>query len=224
MPTLNRAIEVLAQVSGLTPEQKRRVETETIARPVLKGGFLCRKGQTADHWIGVTDGLAKLATISLNGKLTTFTGVPTGGWFGEGSLLKNEPRRYDAIALRDCQVAYLPRSTFLWLLDNNNQFARFLLAQFNERLGQFIGIVEHDRLLGPDGRVAHCLASLYNRTLYPGIEDVLNISQEEIGQLVGLSRQRANAALKVLEQAGYLQIEYRGITILSLDGLQRFEG
>ena len=86
-----------------------------------------------------------------------------------------------------------------------------------------MGLIECARLLGPDGRVAHCLASLFNPTLYPGIGSVLRISQEEIGHLVGLSRPRVNQALKLLQKRKLLRIERVGITILDLERLRRFE-
>ena len=81
-------------------------------------------------------------------------------------------------------------------------------------------MVEHDRLLDPDARVARCLASLFNPHLYPGIGRALPISQEEIGHLAGLSRQRVNQALQALEQAGLLRVDYGGITVLDLAGLR----
>ena len=223
MSKLKEMIAAFNWANGVTPEQRRRVESETFSRPVSKGGFICRKSEPADFWLGLVDGLGKMTNTAASGKVTTFTGVTSGSWFGEGSLLKAEPRRYDAVALRDCELACMPRPTFMWLLDTSIEFNRFLLLQLNERLGQFIGMVEYDRLLGPDARVAHCLASLYNLTLSPGIQPLLNISQEEVAQLSGLSRQRANQSLKLLEEAALLQVGYGGITILNLEGLRQFE-
>lgn len=207
---------------ALDPEQLQRVERAIVQRHCPAGGFVCRKGEAVEHWIGVIDGLVKMTNLSAAGKPTTFTGIPSGGWFGEGSLLKDEPRRYDIVALRDSRIAYMPRATFMWLLDNNIGFNRFLLHQLNERLGQFIAMVEHDRLLGPDARVAHCLAAMFNPYLYPGIGPQLEISQEEIGYLAGLSRQRVNRSLKALEKAGLLRVEYGGITVIDLPGLRSF--
>lgn len=186
------------------------------------GSFVCRKGEPVEHWIGIIDRLAKMTNLSAAGKPTTFTGISSGAWFGEGSLLKDEPRRYDIGALRDSQIACMPRATFIWLLDSDIQFNRFLLLQLNERLAQFIGMVEHDRLLGPDARVARGLAALFNPYLYPGLGLQLQISQEEIGYLAGLSRQRANQSLKTLEKAGLLRVDYCGITVLDLAGLRSF--
>ena len=172
----------------------------------------------------VIDGLVKMANVTSEGKSTTFTGVPAGGWFGEGSLLKDEPRRYDIVAMRDTSVALMPRATFLRLLETSLAFNRYLLVQLNERLGQFIGMVETERFHDPEGRVARCLAMLYNPQLSPGIGARLEISQEEIGLLAGVSRQRVNQALQALEKAGLLQIEYGAVSILDLDGLRAFGG
>jgi len=209
---------------ALPPALAHRIATETTVRQAPAGSLVCRKGEPVEYWIGVVDGLVKMANVSADGRPTSFTGIPSGGWFGEGSLLKDEPRRYDIVALRDSTIAHVPRATFMALLDESVAFNRFLLVQLNERLGQFIGMVEHDRLLGPDARLARGLAGLFNPLLYPGIGPTLPISQEELGQLVGLSRQRVNRGLKVLEAHGLLRIEYGAVAVLDLGGLRRFEG
>ena len=224
MTTLHDMLRASTWARTLTPDELARVEAETVTRPCPAGGLVCRKGEAVEHWIGVVDGLVKMANVSADGKPTSFTGIGSRGWFGEGSLLKDEPRRYDIVALRASQIAYMPRATFMRLLDSNMAFNRFLLLQLNERLGQFIGMLEHDRLLGPDARLARCLAGLFNPLLYPGVGPSLPISQEELGQLAGLSRQRVNQALKRLEQAGLLRVEYGGITVQDLERMREFEG
>ena len=72
-----------------------RVSAESFERQVPAGGFVARMGQPVDHWIGVIDGLLKMSVASPDGKVSTLTGINSGGWFGEGSLLKREPRRYE---------------------------------------------------------------------------------------------------------------------------------
>jgi len=223
MHSLHALLQASPWARTLPPRDLGRVEAETATRVCSPGTLVCRKGEAVEAWIGVIDGLVKMANVSADGKPTSFVGVGSGGWFGEGSLLKDEPRRYDIVALRESSIAYMPRSTFMWLLDTSMPFNRYLITQLNERLGQFIGMVEHDRLLGPEARLARCLASMFNPHLYPGIGPALPISQEEIAQLAGLSRQRANQALQRLEQAGLLHIDYGGITVTDLDGLRNFE-
>ena len=210
--------------TALSEELRRRVVAETVVRISPSGAFVCRKGDRAEHWIGIVSGLVKVSSVSPEGKSTTFIGVPSGGWFGEGALLKNETRRYDAIALRSSVVAYMPRNTFFLLLDTNVHFNRFLLIQLNERLGQFVAMVEHQRFLRPDARVAAELAALFNPVLYPGNQSTLPISQEELGTLLGLSRQRVNSALHRLERAGLLSVEYGGVTVKDVQGLREYAG
>ncbi|MBU3698147.1 Crp/Fnr family transcriptional regulator [Dechloromonas sp.] len=207
---------------SLTEEQLAKALAGTTERSYAAGAFICMKGEPVDYWMGVIDGLGKMASHWTTGKTTSLTGISTGGWFGEGSLLKSEARRYDVMAIRETRVAFMNRSTFLWLMDNSIPFNRHLITQLNERLGQFIGMMENERMLDTDARIARGLAALFNPVLYPGTNRLLQISQEELGYLAGVSRQRANQALKVLEDAGLVRNEYGGIHIIDLDGLRRF--
>lgn len=207
---------------SLSAEEMGKALTGTFERSFAPGAFICMKGEPVDYWMGIVDGLGKMASHWTTGKTTSLTGISTGGWFGEGSLLKSEPRRYDVMALRETRVAFMSRSTFLWLLDHSIPFNRYMIAQLNERLGQFIGMIENERMLDTDARIARGIAALFNPVLYPGTNRLLQISQEELGYLAGVSRQRANQALKVLEDAGLVRSEYGGINILDLDGLRSF--
>ncbi|WP_083518333.1 MULTISPECIES: Crp/Fnr family transcriptional regulator [Dechloromonas] len=207
---------------SLTDEEMARALAGTTERTFAAGAFICMKGEPVEYWMGLIDGLGKMASHWTTGKTTSLTGISAGAWIGEGSLLKKEPRRYDVMALRESRVAFMNRSTFTWLLDHSIPFNRYLIAQLNERLGQFIGMIENERMLDTDARIARGLAALFNPVLYPGTNRLLQISQEELGYLAGVSRQRANQALKVLEDAGLVRSEYGGINVLDLEGLRRF--
>ncbi len=206
----------------LTPEQQARIERDVAIQQVPAGAIIERKGELAVCWIGVLAGLVKVSVGNADGKMASLTGVPAGGWIGEGSLLKREVRKYDVVALRDAVIARLPAPTFEWLLDSSIPFNRFLLDQLNERVAQFIGKAENDRLLDSDARVARCLAELFNPLLYPGMGMRLAITQEELGYLGRVSRQRANQALRTLEDAGLLRVEYGAVRVLDLEGLKRY--
>ena len=222
MKTLTDLLDASLWTKSLSEEQRARVEAETLVKDVPSGAFVCRKGDPVENWVGIIDGLVKMTSVSPEGKSTTFLGVTSGGWFGEGSLLKDATRKYDIVALRATRLAMMPRPTFLWLLDTDIGFNRFLLMQLNERLSQFVAIVENERLLEPDARVARSIAALFNPVLYPAMGPEVQVSQEEIGYLSGVSRQRVNQALHVLEAAGLLKVEYGGLRILDLDGLRSF--
>jgi CRP/FNR family transcriptional regulator, cyclic AMP receptor protein len=180
------------------------------------------RGDQFDYWAGVVTGLVRMGIVSRHGKATTFTGLTAGAWFGEGSVLKNEARRYDLVALRDTRIAMMDRTTFFWLFENSVGFNRFLVGQLNERLGQFIALVEYGRTLDATARLARSIASLFNPILYPDMTRHLDITQEEIGALTGISRQNANQCLKALEKQGLLRLEYGGVTILDLERLRNY--
>jgi CRP/FNR family cyclic AMP-dependent transcriptional regulator len=202
-------------------------EFETARRGIIeksygKGAYICHRGDRLDCWMGIVDGLLKLGTVSRTGKAVTLAGIRTGGWFGEGTILKNEVRQYDLVALRDTRLALMDRTTFLWLFENSVGFNRFLVRQFNERLGQFIALAEYDRSLDAPARLARNLAWLFNPVLYRDPVPHLEISQEEIGLLSGMSRQMANKSLQILEKKGLLRIEHGGITVLDTERLARY--
>ena len=219
----------LAQIpwlARLDDEERARVVADLRVVSVAAGELVCRIGRPVTFWFGLIDGLLKMSNDSATaGGLSvpiTFTGVPPGGWFGEGTVIKNETYRYNIQALRASTVAGITAGTFNWLLDRSIGFNRFVMTQLNERLGQFIGAREIDRLSDPDERVARSLAALFHPVLYPGVGDLLRITQQELGYLVGLSRQRVNQALDALQVAGVVRVEYGGVRVLALDALRSY--
>jgi CRP-like cAMP-binding protein len=212
--------EQIPWLAHLGEAERARATSELRVIEVEPGELVCRIGRPVTYWFGVISGLLKMST---DGEVPiTFTGVPAGGWFGEGTVLKMEPYRYNIQALRPSTVAGIPAPTFHWLLDRSIGFNRFVMMQLNERLGQFIAAREIDRLSNPDLRVARSLAALFHPVLYPGVGQWLRITQQELGYLVGLSRQRVNQALLALQAAGAIAVEYGGVRVLSLDGLRSY--
>lgn len=182
--------------------------------------FICMRGDHYEYWTGVVTGLVRVGTMSSSGKAVSFAGLTAGAWFGEGTVLKNEARRYDVVALRDTRLAMMDRATFLWLFENSVAFNRFLVGLLNERLGQFIALIECGRMLDATARLARCIASLFNPILYRDATRHLEITQEEIGAISGISRQNANQCLQTLEKQGLLRLEYGGVTVIDLERLR----
>ena len=219
--------EEIASIPWLAPlgaEERERALDDMRVVVVEAGELVCRIGRPVTYWFGVIDGLLKMSNDSAVGMPVTFTGVPPGGWFGEGTVLKNEPYRYNIQALRSSVVAGITAETFNWLLDRSIGFNRFVMNQLNERLGQFIAAREIDRLTDADQRVARSLAALFHPVLYPGVGEMLRITQQELGYLVGLSRQRVNEALRALQAAAVIRVEYGGVRVLDLGRLRNYDG
>ena len=207
-------------LARLTPAERERASAEIVVSDPQPGDHVCRIGRPATFWFGVIEGLLKMSTDSPNGMSITFTGISPGGWFGEGTVIKREPYRYNVQALRKSVVAGLPMATFHQLLEHSLAFNQFIMAQLNERLGQFIAAREIDRMTNPDVRVARSLAALFNPIMFPGVGEMLHITQQELSYLVGLSRQRVNMALQRLQDQGLIRVEYGGLRVLSLEGLR----
>ena len=205
----------------LDAAERSRVAADVRVVNVETGEYLCRVGRRPTFWFGVISGLLKMSNDSAQGVPLTFTGVPPGGWFGEGTVIKGEAYRYNIQALRASVVAGIAVETFHWLIDRSIPFNRFITLQLNERLGQFIEAREIDRMSDPDARVARSLASLFHPVLYPGVGTLLRITQQELAYLVGLSRQRVNEALRTLQASGCIRIEYGGLRVIDIDALRR---
>jgi len=207
-------------MSALSTRERERALDSLVVTEALAGDHIIRFGRSASYWFGLVDGLLKMNNDESQGFAITFTGLAPGGWFGEGTVLKREPYRYNVQALRKSRVAGVPVETFHWLLDQSIGFNRFVMQQLNERLGQFIAAREIDRLSNPDLRVARNLAALFHPLLSPNVGGVLRITQQELAYLVGLSRQRVNEALTTLAAKGWIRVEYGGLRVLDLNALR----
>ncbi|NMM77826.1 Crp/Fnr family transcriptional regulator [Acidovorax sp. SRB_14] len=219
-PPTAEEIEGIPWWAPLQPHERERALAALLVGDALPGDYVCRVGRPVTYWFGVVEGLLKMSNDNAEGSTMTFAGLPPGGWFGEGTVVKREPYRYNVQALRKSVVAGLHIDTFHWLLDHSIAFNRFVMHQLNERLGQFISAREIDRITNPDVRVARSLAALFHPVLYPGVGDVLRITQQELAYLVGLSRQRVNEALAALDAQGAIRVEYGGLRVLDLEALR----
>jgi len=219
-PLTAAELDAIPWLSLLAAPERERAVADLKITDASPGDYVCRVGRPVTYWFGVVDGLLKMSADNAQGQTMTFTGVPPGGWFGEGTALKRESYRYNIQALRKSRVTGLHVDTFHWLLDHSIGFNRFVMNQLNERLAQFIAAREIDRMGNPNLRVARSLAALFNPVLYPGVGEVLRITQQELAYLVGLSRQRVNEALTALAAQGAIRVEYGGLRVLDLGALR----
>ncbi|RQS23304.1 Crp/Fnr family transcriptional regulator [Burkholderia sp. Bp8998] len=221
LPALSVLFGQCAWFRALAPEHQALVLAQSRAELREAGDVIAQRLAPSEHWIGVHRGLLKLAIFNASGRGCTFSGVPSGGWFGEGSVIKRELRKYEVVAVQRSIVLFVPVDTFHALLDTSLPFTRFVIHQLNNRMGEFIASIQNSRLLDVDARVAQALAQLFNPALYPDTGPSLAISQEELGMLVGVSRQRINQALQQLEKLGVLRLAYNQIEVVDLAALAR---
>jgi len=206
----------------LQPGERARVVSEVSYQLVRSGEPLQRYGMPALYWIGVISGLAKFNVTTVSGKPLAYSGIGAGGWFGEGTLMRQGIWRYEALAIRDCELALVPRETFLWLLDRNISFSHYLLQQLNDRLELMTLQALDDHQGGAESVVSRTLRHLFH-PLAGANGGALRVTQSEIGQLCNLSRQRVNQTLRRLEADGVLRLQYGGAEILDQNKLRDWE-
>jgi len=204
----------------LTDSQAWQVREELTLRSFAAGTTVCSRGTPSAHWLGVVEGLLKLENFGEGGKSSTVASVPSGAWFGEGAVIKGEPRPYEVVALQDCVVAFLPRPAFLRIMNESHPFALWLIAQLNARLGHYVALVQSFRLNDTTAQVAYSLSGLFDDALFPGTERCITISQEELGRLCGLSRQMTNRALQELQDRGAIRVHYGSLEVVDLAALR----
>lgn len=191
-----------------------RVTDEVVTLKGLKGDVLLRAGEPVTGWYAVLSGLVKLQTQSPDGRLSVFLGVAAGDWFGEGSALKFERRRYEVVALRDTSLLCLPLPVFEEMRASSLAFNHALVMQMNKRLAQSMAIIEAGRVRSPQQRVALYLSRLF----WHGMKRI-ELSQEELGHLAGLSRQTVNKVLQRMQLEGVVAINFGRVTILDEQAL-----
>ena len=222
MISADRLRQIATWSHDLSPDEVEQARRGVSEKHVPKDSYVLHHGDQVDCWHGVISGILRLGLVSRTGKVATLAGLRAGAWFGEGTVIKGEARRYDLVALRDTRLAIMNKTTFFWLFEHSAAFNRYLVRQFNERLGQFIALAEYDRILDSTARLARNLAWLCNPQLYPDGGSTLEITQEEIGTLAGMSRQIANQGLAKLEAEGLIKVERGVIQILKLEQLGRY--
>ncbi|HSV51558.1 MAG TPA: Crp/Fnr family transcriptional regulator [Burkholderiaceae bacterium] len=214
---VSRFLQAQPWYASLAMEVQDRIAQHAFTRSGKKGEVLLAAGAPVDGWYAVLSGLVKLQSPSVKGRFSVFLGVPSGEWFGEGSVLRTEPRRYDVIALRDSELLCLPRAEVEALRASDLAFNQALVAQMNLRLAQAMTIIEAGRLRNPEHRVAQYLSPLF----WPGMRRV-SLTQEELGHLAGLSRQTVNRVLRSLEQRGLVSLAFGGVAITDGEALSAY--
>ena len=219
--TLEELLTQSAWFTALDEPKRALVRAEAREHAVSQDESIGRYGEHQHAWYGVLEGLIKWSVTSADGRSITLGGQSVGSWFGEGSIIRDQPRQADLIALRHSRIAMIPHSTFAWLRRNSPVFNEFLLQQVNDRLHWFMGNYVAQHLLDTPSQVARALVGLVHPLLNPSGEMYLLLSQEELANLAAVSRQSCNSALSRFKSQGLIKSEYGGIVVLDLPGLQK---
>ena len=214
LPPAPRFISAQPWFASVPATLQERLRDEVFAVQGDKGAVMMPAGSAVEGWHAVLSGLVMLQSPASKGRASAFIGVPDGEWFGEGSAMKPEPRKYNVVALRPTTLLCLPLPLFATLRESSLAFNQFLVQHLNMRLGQAMTIIEAGRTQSPEHRVALYLSRLFWRSTRR-----LNLTQDELGQLVGLSRQTVNRVLRTLEALGIVSLDFGKVAIVDDEAL-----
>jgi CRP/FNR family cyclic AMP-dependent transcriptional regulator len=189
-----------------------------------KGEVIFAEGDSGDRLYVVIDGKVKLGVTSTDGRENLLSVQGPGEMFGELSLFDPGPRTATATALTDCTLVGLGHADLTTWLTGRPALAESLLQALAQRLRRANEAMGDLVFADVPGRVAKALLDLSDRFGTPtdeGIHVTHDLTQEELAQLVGASRETVNKALADFASRGWLSLEPRGVTILDSEKLAR---
>ena len=197
-----------------------RLIPHAVTRKVKKGTLLFRKGDVGTNLYAVCAGAVRVSAPSGLGKDAVFNLIVPGEIFGEIAFLDGGPRTADAVMIEAGELMVIERRDFLPLLQDYPELALRLLEILCGRLRHTSEQVEDIVFLGLEARLAKTLLYLYEHSSYQHPQE-LKVTQREISQLVGVSRESANKQLRSWQRQKWVRLERGGLSILSLDALKR---
>ncbi|MGZ5195447.1 MAG: Crp/Fnr family transcriptional regulator [Ramlibacter sp.] len=229
---MNSTAELLARLSanpwfGALPLRERRAVLAASERVRLRpGAMLFRQGDKVPPgqgaFYGLVNGAIKISTLREDGKEAILVVLEAGNWFGEISLIDQQPRTHDATALGAVEVVALPRSAFDALM-KRDAFAQAICRMLAARTRSLYGMVEDATLRSTRARVARRLLLLArgDATQAREARPVVPVSQEALAMMLGITRQTLSKELKALVEGGAIALGYRSIAIASATALER---
>ena len=191
---------------------------------ISKGSILFAEGDEGDHLYVILDGKIKLGTSSGDGRENLLSILGPGEMFGELSLFDPNPRTSTATAVTDAKLLSLGQTKLIPWLAENPKVALNLLASLAQRLRRTNEAVGDLVFSDVPGRVAKALIDLGERFGKQTDEGLLvnhDLTQEELAQLVGASRETVNKALADFVGRNWLKLDGRAVLITDLERLTK---
>ena len=196
----------------LGAEAISRLASYAHTKSFASGARIFEKGDPGTSLFAVCSGTVKISNQSTGGKDAVFNLIPGGGIFGEIALLDGQPRTADAFALTDCELMVIDRRDFVPLVSQNPEIALKLIEILCQRIRRTSEQVEDVTFLDLPSRLAKTLLRLSETS---GAQSrKVSITQREIGQIIGMSRESTNKQLREWEENNWVKLERGGVVVL----------
>jgi len=210
--------------ASLDSEAASALRSSMTEQSTPRGTVIFSEGEIGDHMYVIVEGKVKLGHASPDGRESLMAVLGPGEIFGELSLFDPGPRTATATALTDARILALGNTSLHPWLAGRPEVAEALLAALARRLRRTNDALADLVFSDVPGRVAKALLDLADKFGEVTPEGLLvkhDLTQEELAQLVGASRETVNKALADFAQRGWLRVDQREVLLLSIDRLAR---
>jgi CRP/FNR family transcriptional regulator, cyclic AMP receptor protein len=206
---------------GLDDQIIEQLIPHAIMRKVKKGTVLFRKGDVGTNLYAVCAGAVRISAPSENGKDAVFNLIIPGEIFGEIAFIDGGQRTADAVATENGELMVIERRDFIPVLRRNPEIAMRLLEILCGRLRRTSGQVEDIVFFDVQVRLAKALLHLYRHSAQGAPNKHIRITQQDISQMIGASRETTNRELRNWQRRKWLELERAGLVILAPEELER---
>jgi CRP-like cAMP-binding protein len=205
-----------------------RLLANAIIKKVRRGAVIFAKGDPGSSLFGVCSGAVKICVPSVAGRDAIFSILRRGEILGEIALLDGRERTADAIALTDCELLMIERRNFVPLILSHPEVGLKIMEVLCARLRRTSEQVQDVMFLDLPSRLAKTLLRLHDAAVAaassPAPRRVIRITQRELGQMIGMSRESTNKQLRTWQAQHLVRLERGGIAVLNADALATLAG
>jgi CRP/FNR family transcriptional regulator, cyclic AMP receptor protein len=200
------------QLPANTLEQIRSC---VIRKRLQRGALIFAKGDPGSSLMAVLDGSVRITVPTINGHEVLLTQVSRGEVFGELAVIDGQPRSANATAIENCELMVIERRNFLPFILSYPEVAIKLLELVSARLRQSNDQIEDVMFAGLHVRLARAIFKLL-KTTECGVGPLrLVITQRELSEMIGVSRESTNKQLRIWEKRGWIRLDHGALTVLN---------
>lgn len=191
------------------------------------GDLIHAKGDAPDGLYGVRKGRVRISNVGSDGQEILVAVFEPGGWWGEISMFDGLPRTHDAHAIGDTEIVLLPQQRFQTLLQQQPDLYPHFVKMLCRKLRLAFSHIDDIAFLPLPERVAKqllTLAEIHGEAAPNGRRIRLHLPQEDLGRMLGASRQSVSKILKRFEAQGWIAVAYGHITVCDAAALRRATG
>jgi len=222
LPPASSTADFLGSVpifSGLDQTELQRFAELTREKFFPKGSVILFENDPGDALYVVRNGRVKVVLVGEDGREVILSVLGVGQHFGELSLIDDQPRSAHVIAMEDSHLLVLRREDFRRRVEASPAVAWALLTELSRRIRRADEKIGGLVLLDVPGRIARLLLDLAEQGDSPTIEKAL--THQTIAQMIGASRETVSRAMKDFQDAGWVTVVRRRITIANFEALRR---